>query len=378
MILSLLALAAAQAPVAALRARSDAAAPAGPGGPAQRAGAARPPPRSRPKRRYRACTDQVRTNPEAAVAAANAWREQGGGIAARQCLGLAYGRARALGAGGDRLRAGGARAEAASDPRRADFLVQAGNAWVAAGERPARARRFDAAWRPPASPTSCAARSISTAPAPWSRSAIPPRRAPRSTARSARPGRSDRLVSVGRAGPAREQSRRAPAPTSPAPASLAPTIPTSCCSPARSPACAGDMARGRALYRQVAQAAPEQRRRPPGAGEPRDHARGRGAGGPAPTSRRAQPAPAPAAAAACGTAQIEVEFDRRHDPHLLEAANRCRRRRLPRVGVAVARADREIALGRRADAADARCRCRWRSARRRAARPGSIRRSSRA
>ena len=39
--------------------------------------------------RYRACTDQVRTNPDAAVDAANVWREQGGGLAARQCLGLA-------------------------------------------------------------------------------------------------------------------------------------------------------------------------------------------------------------------------------------------------------------------------------------------------
>ena len=39
--------------------------------------------------RYRACIEQIRTNAEAAVAAADAWRAEGGGAPARLCLGLA-------------------------------------------------------------------------------------------------------------------------------------------------------------------------------------------------------------------------------------------------------------------------------------------------
>ena len=40
--------------------------------------------------RYRACTAQVRAEPLRAAETANAWQRVGGGLLARQCLGLAY------------------------------------------------------------------------------------------------------------------------------------------------------------------------------------------------------------------------------------------------------------------------------------------------
>jgi hypothetical protein len=40
--------------------------------------------------RYRACTAQVRAEPLRAAETANAWQRAGGGLLARQCLGLAY------------------------------------------------------------------------------------------------------------------------------------------------------------------------------------------------------------------------------------------------------------------------------------------------
>ena len=57
---------------------------------AGRAGHRRGPMPMRSTARYRGCVEQVRANPEAAVEAANAWLVEGGGIYARQCLGLAY------------------------------------------------------------------------------------------------------------------------------------------------------------------------------------------------------------------------------------------------------------------------------------------------
>ncbi|MDP8993785.1 MAG: hypothetical protein M3N07_02200, partial [Pseudomonadota bacterium] len=40
--------------------------------------------------RFQSCLELVRSAPERAVEAANAWRVEGGGLHARQCLGLAY------------------------------------------------------------------------------------------------------------------------------------------------------------------------------------------------------------------------------------------------------------------------------------------------
>jgi tetratricopeptide (TPR) repeat protein len=95
--------------------------------------------------RYRACTDQVRTSPEAAVDAANVWREQGGGLAARQCLGLALAALERWAPAATAFEQAAREAEAANDPRRTDFWVQAANAWLAGGDGQRAMADFDAA-----------------------------------------------------------------------------------------------------------------------------------------------------------------------------------------------------------------------------------------
>jgi len=95
--------------------------------------------------RYRGCVDQVRSDPEAAARAANAWLVDGGGIYARQCLGLAYVALERWAPAAAVYQQAAADAAAANDPRRADFLVQTGNAWLAAGEPTRAVLAFDAA-----------------------------------------------------------------------------------------------------------------------------------------------------------------------------------------------------------------------------------------
>jgi tetratricopeptide (TPR) repeat protein len=95
--------------------------------------------------RYRACTDQVRTHPEAAVDAANAWRVEGGGLAARQCLGLALSALERWAPAAAAFEQAAREAEAANDPRRTDFWVQAANAWLAGGDGAKAMADFDAA-----------------------------------------------------------------------------------------------------------------------------------------------------------------------------------------------------------------------------------------
>lgn len=108
-----------------------------------------PSPPSRPlpaeEARYRTCTDQVRANPEAAVDAANVWREQGGGLAARQCLGLALSALERWAPAATAFEQAAREAEAASDSRRTDFWVQAANAWLAGGDGRRAMADFDAA-----------------------------------------------------------------------------------------------------------------------------------------------------------------------------------------------------------------------------------------
>jgi tetratricopeptide (TPR) repeat protein len=95
--------------------------------------------------RYRACTDQVRSNAEAAVDAANVWREQGVGLAARQCLGLALSALERWAPAATAFEQAAREAEAANDPRRTDFWVQAANAWLAGGDGQHAMADFDAA-----------------------------------------------------------------------------------------------------------------------------------------------------------------------------------------------------------------------------------------
>lgn len=95
--------------------------------------------------RYRACVARVRENPEQAIQAASAWRVDGGGIYARLCLGLAYVALERWSPAATVYEQAAEEAQRAGDIRRADFLVQAGNAWIAAAEPTRAVLAFDAA-----------------------------------------------------------------------------------------------------------------------------------------------------------------------------------------------------------------------------------------
>jgi tetratricopeptide (TPR) repeat protein len=91
------------------------------------------------------CAGLARTAPEKAVEAANGWRLRGGGLAARQCLGLAYANLQRWAPAAVAFEQAALEAETARDPGRADFWVQSGNAWLAAGEAAKARKAFDAA-----------------------------------------------------------------------------------------------------------------------------------------------------------------------------------------------------------------------------------------
>jgi tetratricopeptide (TPR) repeat protein len=94
---------------------------------------------------YARCTELVKSDAEKAIRVAGDWRLRGGGIYARQCLGLAYVQLERWAPAATAFEQAAQDAERARDGRRADFWVQSGNAWLAANE-PAKARAaFDAA-----------------------------------------------------------------------------------------------------------------------------------------------------------------------------------------------------------------------------------------
>lgn len=129
-----------QAPVA----QPERPAPAAPAPTRQRPGAGASGDRTLPPR-YRSCIDQVRAEPEAAVRAANAWLIDGGGLLARQCLGLAYVALERWAPAATVYEQAAAAAATANDLGRGDFLAQAGNAWLAAGEPSRAVLAFDSA-----------------------------------------------------------------------------------------------------------------------------------------------------------------------------------------------------------------------------------------
>lgn len=99
--------------------------------------------------RFRQCVERVRVAPEAAIEAANAWRAEGGRLEARQCLGLAYVALGRWHSAATVYEQAAREAETAQDPRRADFWVQAGNAWLAAEEGTKAIQALDAALAAP-------------------------------------------------------------------------------------------------------------------------------------------------------------------------------------------------------------------------------------
>ena len=115
--------------------------------------AATPPPETTPPTpeqvRFRTCAALAQSAPERAVEHATAWRVEGGGLDARQCLGLAYVALGRFAPAATVYEQAARDAEAAQDPRRADLWVQSGNAWIAANEGARAIQALDAALATP-------------------------------------------------------------------------------------------------------------------------------------------------------------------------------------------------------------------------------------
>jgi tetratricopeptide (TPR) repeat protein len=97
--------------------------------------------------RLRACLALVRSNPQQATTEAQAWvTETGAGrLSARRCLGLAFAAQEQWEAAATVYDQAAQEAEATSDPGRAGYRAQAGNAWLAAGEPLRALQALDAA-----------------------------------------------------------------------------------------------------------------------------------------------------------------------------------------------------------------------------------------
>ena len=91
------------------------------------------------------CTTLVKSDAARAVEAASEWHGKGGGLAARQCLGLAYAQLERWPEAAAAFEQAALEADAAKDRRRADFLVQSANAWLAADDAAKARKAIDAA-----------------------------------------------------------------------------------------------------------------------------------------------------------------------------------------------------------------------------------------
>ncbi len=92
-----------------------------------------------------ACAAMVRSTPDAAIAAANRWTIEGGGVDARLCLGQAYVVRERWAAAAAAFAQAADEAVRAHDDRAAHLHVQAGNAWLAADNAKLAREAFDAA-----------------------------------------------------------------------------------------------------------------------------------------------------------------------------------------------------------------------------------------
>lgn len=110
----------------------------------QAATAAAPPSGKEPPR-YAECMDLATGDPSQGVTAASKWKVEGGGMLARQCLGVAYANQRRWPSAAAAFEEAAHEAEAARDVRAANYWAQAGNAWLAAGEHVKARAALDAA-----------------------------------------------------------------------------------------------------------------------------------------------------------------------------------------------------------------------------------------
>jgi tetratricopeptide (TPR) repeat protein len=95
--------------------------------------------------RFQSCAALVKSQPENGVASANDWLMKGGGILAKQCLGLGYSALERWAPAATAFEQAAREAETKQDPRRGDYWVQSGNAWLAGGEGAKAKAAFDAA-----------------------------------------------------------------------------------------------------------------------------------------------------------------------------------------------------------------------------------------
>jgi len=95
--------------------------------------------------RFAECMDLATSDPAAGQANAMKWRGEGGGALARQCLGVAYANQARWDAAAAAFEDAAREAELAKSPKVADYWVQSGNAWLAAGNAVRARSAFDAA-----------------------------------------------------------------------------------------------------------------------------------------------------------------------------------------------------------------------------------------
>jgi tetratricopeptide (TPR) repeat protein len=110
--------------------------------------AAQDAPRPSEPPRFSQCMDLATGDPAKGQADAIRWRGEGGGVLARQCLGVAYANQAQWSAAASAFEDAAREAERTKDLRAASYWAQSGNAWLAAGD-PAKARAaIDAALAP--------------------------------------------------------------------------------------------------------------------------------------------------------------------------------------------------------------------------------------
>ncbi|AJP74196.1 hypothetical protein TS85_02095 [Sphingomonas hengshuiensis] len=95
--------------------------------------------------RFAECMDLATGDPSTGVTNAARWQMEGGGMLAKQCLGVAYANQRRWTSAASAFEEAARAAEMAKDARAANYWAQAGNAWLASGDAVKARADLDAA-----------------------------------------------------------------------------------------------------------------------------------------------------------------------------------------------------------------------------------------
>lgn len=98
---------------------------------------------------YRDCLALVKSDAKKAVSVASEWRIRGGGVSARQCLGLGYAADERWASAATAFEQAAQQAETEQDRRAPDLWAQSGNGWLAADEAAKARQAFDSALASP-------------------------------------------------------------------------------------------------------------------------------------------------------------------------------------------------------------------------------------